>query len=111
MRVLVLALFLASGCTLTVGHAPESSRVAEVQIRSEIAAQAAKMETIACMDRAADLARALASTKRLLPLKEAKPVDRVLIRNGYKKLARESASWPRPTPSPTPAATPEAAKE
>lgn len=95
-HILIVLIVAATGCTLTVGHPPESSRLAAAETRAQIADQALQA-------RADDLARAVAEIAKLPTFNEA--ANRVLVRNGYKpvkpaKLAAAPDSTPDPEPTP-----------
>jgi len=104
------ACFLLCGCTLALGHAPESARVAEAEIRAEITTNTAKMETIACEDRSDRLAKALADLRgfvsQVIPADVTQRVKLLLIRTGYVDLASAPVATPAPSPSATPAPSP-----
>ena len=85
MRCALIVLFALSGCTLTVGHQPESSRVTREAVRAEY-------EKL----KADDLATALAEVAKIRQLNGA--ANRVLLRNGYPPVTLA----PLPTPTPTP---------
>ena len=104
MRYAFLIIFAASGCTFTVGHAPDSTHL----LCQELRAEQKKLETeagqaVAFRAKAGDLASALSEVGKLPQYNRA--VNRVLLRNDYP--AVDPMQTPKPIPTPTPKPTPE----
>lgn len=101
MRYALLAILAATGCTVTVGHAPDSTHL----MCQELQAERKKLEAeagqaAAFRAKAGDLASALSEVGKLPQYNRA--VNRVLLRNDYPAVDPMQTPTPKPKPKPTP---------